>query len=150
MRGQVFEIEGKKVFTMGGATSHDIRDGILDKDDPDFAMKRKVLYMRGGQYRINHFSWWKEEMPSDEEYMTARENLEKNNWEVDYIITHCCPSHIEDIVGQGMFSNDKLTDFFNEVSGKCDFKYWFFGHYHDNRIISQRYMMLYEQIMKII
>ena len=30
MRGQVFEIEGKTFFTMGGAASHDIQDGILD------------------------------------------------------------------------------------------------------------------------
>ena len=29
MRGQVFDIEGYTFFTMGGASSHDIQDGIL-------------------------------------------------------------------------------------------------------------------------
>lgn len=29
MRGQIFNIDDKKIFTFGGAKSHDIRDGIL-------------------------------------------------------------------------------------------------------------------------
>ena len=32
MRGQVFEIDGKKIFTFGGASSHDITGGILEKE----------------------------------------------------------------------------------------------------------------------
>ena len=34
MRGQVFDIEGYTFFTMGGASSHDIQDGILDPEEP--------------------------------------------------------------------------------------------------------------------
>jgi hypothetical protein len=30
MRGQVFTIDSRKFFTMGGATSHDIDGGILE------------------------------------------------------------------------------------------------------------------------
>ena len=36
MRGQLYDICGKRIFTMGGASSHDIRDGILEPDDPDY------------------------------------------------------------------------------------------------------------------
>ena len=36
MRGQAFELQGRTFFTMGGAQSHDIADGILDMDSPDF------------------------------------------------------------------------------------------------------------------
>ena len=39
MRGQVFDINGSTFFTMGGAASHDIANGILEPDDPDFEMK---------------------------------------------------------------------------------------------------------------
>ena len=35
MRGQVFEIEGKHIFTFGGASSHDIDGGILEPEDPN-------------------------------------------------------------------------------------------------------------------
>ena len=34
MRGQIFHIEGRTFWTFGGAGSHDIQDGILEKDDP--------------------------------------------------------------------------------------------------------------------
>ena len=30
MRGQVFTLEGHTFFTMGGASSHDVEDGVLD------------------------------------------------------------------------------------------------------------------------
>ena len=36
MRGQIFELDGYLFFTMGGAKSHDIEDGILEPDAPDF------------------------------------------------------------------------------------------------------------------
>jgi len=63
MRGQVYELEGKKIFTFGGASSHDIDGGILELDDPDFKKKKKALDKGWKPYRINHLSWWKEELP---------------------------------------------------------------------------------------
>ena len=36
LRGQACEIDGLTFFTMGGASSHDIQDGILDPSAPDF------------------------------------------------------------------------------------------------------------------
>ena len=41
MRGQLFTIDGFRVFTMGGASSHDISDGILDPKAPDFRARKK-------------------------------------------------------------------------------------------------------------
>ena len=38
-RGQIFDLGGKRFFTMGGASSHDIQDGILEPDDPLFKNK---------------------------------------------------------------------------------------------------------------
>ena len=148
MRGQVFDIEGKRVFAMGGASSHDIDAGILEPDNPDFRAKRKILDMQRARYRINHVSWWKEELPSDEEYEAARHTLEICDRKVDWIISHCCPSSIADIIGGGMYQHDRLTDFFEEIKDKCEFDYWFFGHYHDNRLIMRKYLLLWEQVFE--
>jgi len=149
MRGQVFDIAGKRVFTMGGASSHDIDAGILEPAAPDFKAKRKLLDKQQALYRINHVSWWKEELPSDEEYETARRNLEACDRKVDWIISHCCPSSIVDIIGSEMYQHDQLTDFFEEVKEQCAFDYWFFGHYHDSRPIMRKYVLLHEQILQI-
>jgi predicted phosphodiesterase len=149
MRGQIFEIGGKTFFTMGGARSHDIDDGILDPDDPQFRRKRKALDLRGGMYRVNHKSWWEQEMPSNEEYQEARKNLDRTNWSVDYIITHCAPTTIQDMLSAGMYRCDKLTDFLDEVYRKASYRYWLFGHYHDNRIVDRKHILLYEQIIEL-
>ncbi|MFG6350196.1 MAG: metallophosphatase family protein [Oscillospiraceae bacterium] len=149
MRGQVYDIGGKKFFTMGGASSHDISGGILEPDDPEFRKKRKRLEAGGALYRVNHHSWWAAELPSEAEYQTARANLEKHGWAVDYIVTHCCPTSVQDELSGGAFQADHLTDFLDEVAQRCQFRYWFFGHYHDNGVVREKYVLLYEQIVEL-
>ena len=89
MRGQIFELEGCRFFTMGGAKSHDIEDGILELDAPDFERRLMTLQRKPrARYRINHISWWVQELLSDEEYDEAQRSLDTVGWQVDYIITH--------------------------------------------------------------
>ncbi|ACV64025.1 conserved hypothetical protein [Desulfofarcimen acetoxidans DSM 771] len=149
IRGQAYEICGKHFFTMGGASSHDIKDGILEPDAPDFIKQRKKLNAQGAIYRVNHVSWWKEELPCDAEYETAVNNLERCHWKTDYIITHCCPTSIANILGNGEYQPDRLTDFFETIKNRCDYGYWIFGHYHENRVIEKKFVLLYEQIVLI-
>jgi len=56
-RGQIFDLDGRRFFTMGGASSHDIQDGILEPDDPQFKRKQRQLDTSGALYRVNHRSW---------------------------------------------------------------------------------------------
>ena len=125
MRGQVYELDGYRFFMMGGAKSHDT------------------------DHRINHISWWQQELPSDEEYSEALQNLERCNWQVDYVITHCAPTSI---ARKGSRHNeaDRLTDFLQEVWERAKYHYWLFGHYHDNRAIDEKHILLWEQIVRVI
>ena len=148
MRGQVFELEGKQFFTFGGAQSHDIQDGILEPDDPEYKVKKKHLNARRALYRVNHVSWWAQELASEEEVAEARQNLERHNWQVDYIVTHCAPASTQAMIG--FHDVDVTTDFLEEVKEKCGYKYWFFGHYHDNKNVTYQDLLLYEQIIRII
>ena len=43
LRGQIYDIQGKTFFTMGGGSSHDIDGGILEPDDPQFKRKCRML-----------------------------------------------------------------------------------------------------------
>lgn len=137
-RGQVFELGGKRIFAMGGASSHDIRDGILEPGDPLFLEKFRRLSAQGALFRVNHRSWWKEELPSEAEYEEARTNLENAGWKVDYIISHCAPTSIQNALLRELSTPDALTDFLEEISQRCQFKYHFFGHYHSNQVIQQK------------
>lgn len=149
-RGQIFELQGYTFFTMGGTSSHDIDYGILDPKAPDFEEQYWTLRRMGVNFRVNHRSWWKEELPSEAEYKEARCNLERVNHQVDYVISHCAPSSIEDIIGGGGYVHDHLTDFLEEVKQNTKFHYWLYGHYHDNKIINDRFVLLWEQIVQII
>lgn len=149
MRGQVFSLSGKKIFTFGGAQSHDIPGGALDRSDPEFEQKKKYRELWWIPYRIKNESWWEQELPSNREMAEGLSNLDVNEWEVDYIITHCCCSSTQAVMSAGEFKPDILTDYFEEIKRKTRFKKWFFGHYHDNRNVSAEEILIYEQIIQI-
>ena len=68
---------------------------------------------------------------------------------VDYIITHCCSTSIQAMLGGGRYKKDILTDYLQKISEKCEFKKWYFGHYHSNRQVNSQYVLLYEDIIPI-
>lgn len=124
MRGQVFNIDNKKIFTMGGASS---RDRL---------------------FRINHKSWWEEELPCKAEMAEGIKNLEINNNKVDIIISHCCPTSIMKTLNTE-YNSDKLTEYFENLQCLIEYKQWFFGHYHEDEKINDKYTVLYNDIIKI-
>ena len=95
MRGYVFKICDKKIFAFGGASSHDIEDGILNETDfdsyNDFRAAWKEWDKKGKMFRVNHYTWWSDEMPNEKEKERGIENLKKCNNDVDFIVSHCCP-----------------------------------------------------------
>lgn len=151
MRGQVFELDGHSVFTFGGGSSHDIRDGILDKSDPDFKRKKQHLNKRPmSQYRINHVSWWERELPDEYEMQTGIENLKKHNNCVDYVFTHAPYTSLLMTMGYG-HQPDTLTEYLQTIKQTVDFKQWWFGHMHtDKPFYWERSMCLYEHITRLL
>ena len=150
MRGQLYEIMGKTFFTMGGAKSHDVEDGILDPAEPDFQVRQKDLKRAGKRrFRVLGHSWWPEELPSDEEYYTALKTLERTNWQVDYVITHCASTSIALSMDRHNEA-DNLTEFLEMVDRRLEYEYWFFGHFHDNRSVDQKHILLWDQIVQIL
>ena len=150
-RGEIFELEGKKFFAFGGASSHDISAGILEPDDPYFKTKKKELDRDPyALYRINHVSWWERELPSEEEMQNGINNLEKHNWKVDYVITHSPSASIIALLGHGLYEQDILTRYLEEIRCKTEYNRWFAGHMHINKAINDKDILLYEQIIRIV
>jgi len=131
-RGEIFDLDGAKIFVMGGAKSHDMEGGVLDPEDPNFFWKRKLLNRSRSRYRVKGETWWEEEMPSQEEYRRAWENLERAGWQVDLVITHCAPTRIQKQLDPA-FEPDELTDFLDRAWEKLTFRRWYCGHYHQER-----------------
>lgn len=149
MRGQLYDIGGRTFFSMGGATSHDVEDGILDQNAPDFRTRYLLLLLAGRRrFRIIGKSWWPEELPSDEEYAAALDTLEQAGWKTDYVLTHCAPTSIARQMNRH-YQPDKLTDFLETVEQQLEFGCWLFGHYHANRAIDKKHILLYEDIVQL-
>ena len=145
MRGEIFDIDNKKIFAFGGAKSHDIQDGILNLDEEE---KIYEYRKRGAYFRIRDFSWWDLELPTNQEMENGIENLEKINYKVDYIILHCCPTSIQSLINS-TYKRDILTDYLQQISEKCTFKRWYFGHYHDYKQVNSQFTLLYEDILPL-
>ena len=128
MRGQIFNIDGQTIFTMGGAQSHDM------------------------EIRQEWINWWRAELPSFQEYETAINNLEKNNWKVDYVLTHCCSSSgAKELLQEKYNSADEslLEAFFEGLTKNLTYDRWYCGHYHMNKNISNNTTVLYHKIIPL-
>jgi len=149
MRGNIYTIEGKTFLAFGGAPSHDIKDGILDPSKPYFKEQKRYLEKSGKwMYRILGESWWPEELPNKKEYDRCLKNLDKVGWKVDYILTHDCPKGIAEVINRN-YGTAEINDFLDKIDKKCEFKHWYFGHYHFDWPIGQAHTCLYEEIIQL-
>ena len=125
MRGQVYRIGNKTFFTMGGAESQD-----------------KI-------YRKEGISWWRREMPSNDEYEEGLTNLNKVNNQVDYILSHCAPDQLQEQIAY-WYKHDKLTNYLEVIRQTIEFGWHYFGHYHiDKDFLNYRATCLYNNIIEI-
>ena len=76
-------------------------------------------------------------------------NLDAYGWAVDYILTHCAPTSIALQFSRHNVA-DHLTDFLQEVKERAQYHYWLFGHYHGNKAIDTKHILLWEQIVQIL
>lgn len=115
-RGEVYVIDGKKIFVMGGAFSIDRR------------------------WRYEGMSWWPEEVPSEVEFRHAESRLDYYDWNIDIVLTHTCPLCCIDLFGFPVHPNtlyydetwDRLETLFLRMNPKP--KSWFFGHWHRDAV----------------
>ena len=154
IRGEIYTIEGKKFFAFGGASSHDIQDGILDPADfDDYDEFRKTWKKWDEEYRmfrVKGLTWWDTELPNQDEMNDGIANLEEHNWKVNFIITHSPPASIIAQLGQGLYDQDKLTEYLEQVRLNTEYEKWFMGHMHINRAMNDKDILIYEQIVRIV
>ena len=123
LRGEIMVLEGKTFLCIGGAISTD-----------------KI-------YREPYISWWPEEEINNHDINNAIDNLGKVNYKVDYVITHCLDT--KTLVNAFHFRRDVCTDQLNFIDMAVEYKHWYFGHYHFDRVITSKKTCLYNDIVEI-
>jgi hypothetical protein len=126
MRGEIFTIEELTFFAFGGGIS-------IDR-----------------AYRIEGRSWWAQEVPNYAEIENGFVNLEKYNNTVDYVLTHAAPSGISlNVVESHHCEADEVTKILDAFEEKINCKKWFFGHHHIDKVIDDKFRVLYNTIVKL-
>lgn len=126
MRGNVYRIDGMKLFVMGGALS-------IDK-----------------LYRTPYVSWWPEEIPSKKEMDYGLEQLEQNGNQVDYVLTHTAPESILYRLVKPINGMDDPTGrYLEHIKETVKFKKWYFGHLHFDNFVDDTYRAMYNNICKL-
>ena len=125
LRGECYEIEGKRVFALGGGESTDM------------------------DLRVEGETWWSRELPSAEELAHARETLASLNQQVDYIITHSVAPTVNKFLDREQMQINLLLAFLNEISETVQFKRWYFGSCHLDKAIPPKYCAVYQEILPV-
>ena len=127
-RGQIFNIDGTKIFTFGGGES----------DDKDI--------------RMESGNWWKEELPTAAQMTEGATNLDEAGLNVDYIITHEPPSLVKSSMLLRKGKTDRVSIIngqFEEINRSCKFKHWYFGSMHEDRLVTPRHSCVFKNIIKL-
>ena len=125
IKGEVYKTQSKKFLAFGGGFNSNISD-VSD---------------------INN-NWW----PNKEENVIAIDslikNIEKENGEFDFIVSHEAPSSLTPCL-ENTFSNvNSINLILEEIRTHCKFKKWFFGKYHVDKQIPPKYNLVFEKIVK--
>lgn len=124
MRGEIYEIEGKKIFALGGGQSDDI------------------------EFRTEGQSWWQQELPSAEEIAYAEENIMRDR-KVDFVVTHSAPYKIKTSLFGRDAEENRLEKFLDRVMLSVKYERWFFGSYHLDRKLTRTHFAVYQNVLEV-
>ena len=127
MRGEVYDIDGYKVFAFGGAMSTDRGPATGDQ---------KVSI---------HKWWWPQEIFSEKEQDNAFKNLESVGNKVDFIITHDCPAAVN---RNNRYRISKVSNYLEQLRQTVEFSHWFCGHMHEDEDYG-KVSLLYQRVLPI-
>ena len=128
-RGQMFDIDGYRIFSMGGAASSE--------------------YDR--EHRVLGETWFTEEVPNEQERATAIETLDQAGWNCDLVITHCAPTSAAKGISKHtdrleIHPMDEYTDWLQTIQDRLTYTHWFCGHYHIDAQVQEKTTALYNRI----
>lgn len=125
--GEIYNLNGAKCFVMGGAPS-------IDK------------YMR-----VEHWTWWKQEIPSHTEFNHGFDRLDECDWNVDYVFSHEAPDYVLSVFD---YKHNILSNYLDVVDtrliNQCpNFKHHYFGHHHVDRVFTPHATCLFHDVIKL-
>lgn len=51
--------------------------------------------------------------------------------------------------GKRLYEQDVLTNYFELLEDKLQFKKWYFGHYHDDFPVDDKHILMYHSVQRL-
>lgn len=100
--------------------------------------------------RKEEISWWPQEIPSYQEFEYAANNLRMHDMKVDYILSHTTSNRTIQKFDKWFPQFDPVTNFLDKfVEEEVDYKINFFGHFHQDKTIDNKHVLLYNDIIEL-
>ena len=119
MRGEIFEINGKSFFAIGGCAS-------------------SQKWINAGK------PWYAGENPTEDEIIYAKENLKKHSNSVNYILTH---KYLHEV--SLTESQNSLEGLIHYLKSNVKYNAWYFGHDHIDMPLDEKHFCVYDILKKI-
>lgn len=131
---------------------------LFAQDGLTYTIGDKKCLVLGGAYSVDKFyrlqkgwNWFSSEQIPDNKKKMIEIALEKQNYKVDYILSHTCPyytrpTHLFLLSIDQSTVDTSMEVWLQKIADKLDFKHWYFGHYHDDWD-NGNYSMLYTDII---
>ena len=123
-RGNIYDIDGVKIFAFGGGESYDADE------------------------REEGVNWWRNELATVEEIDVAKAALQKAGNCVDIVLTHQDPRLELGLVDHRSERINAPTAFLGELSRNLQYKHWYFGMHHLDRTISPKMTAVFEKTVQ--
>lgn len=128
--GEIYNLDGYNTLAIGGAYS-------VDK-----------------YYRLEKgLSWFNDEQPSKYTKHKVERVLEENNWKIDQIISHTCPTKF---IPTEMFlpfidqsTVDSSTEkWLDEIENKTKYQRWLCGHWHCDKDVTDNFKIVFDNFVE--
>lgn len=128
-------------------------------DGGTYTFKDKSILTIGGAYSVDKFyrlaqgwQWFHNEQLNEQERESIFNTIKDKHF--DFVLTHTCPTQFQPTdlflrtIDQGLVDNT-TEKWLTEIEKNIDYNYWLFGHYHKDRIIDRKVIMLMHCIIDI-
>ena len=128
LRGEVYNLNDKRIGVCGGANSVDL------------------------WHRKEGVSWWREEEIQDSDINNLINNLGDNK-HLDLMLTHDCPASLTKQIAvfsgiNGAKISNSQTQL-EKINQEVEIDKWYFGHWHINLPLDDKFHCLYQEFREI-
>ena len=125
VRGNVFDIEGRRVFAFGGGSGEE----------------------NGGSAPCSTETAERYELPSEAELSASDAALARCGNTVDYVVSYEPPITIAEFLDQKVSATDTVGVYLDRKRAELTFRQWFFGKHHLNKPVPPKFTALFDNVI---